>query len=179
MESLKLYWKEIAGAIGIIVTTIIIGIIKHFNENKGGSKKITKTESSTPSLDELKRKTHILFIDDEVFKVVNMLKKDGWINITHEKDVASLDADSIMNAHIIFVDIVGVAKKLFKDQGIGLAVALKKRFPKKKIIIYSATRDGNLLFHDGFRIADDLIAKDADHYDFVSTIEGFARQLEL
>lgn len=45
---------------------------------------------------ELKKKTKILFIDDDnKFKVVNILKSSGWINTKIIKDINNLDSDEV------------------------------------------------------------------------------------
>ena len=68
---------------------------------------------------------HILFIDDDIkFKVINILQTAGWQHTRIVKDVASLTDEAVKRAHILFVDINGVGKKLgFRDEGLGLAIA--------------------------------------------------------
>lgn len=119
--------------------------------------------------------TKILFIDDEVkFKVVKIIQNAGWINTQLIKDVKSLDQVEIIEANIIFVDIQGVGIELnFKEEGLGLAAALKERYPNKKIIIYSAEQKGDR-FHKVLRQVDGSLQKDADPYQFQSLVEEFA-----
>jgi hypothetical protein len=145
--------------------------------NNGHSGKILGNQQD--DVDEsIKNTTHILFIDDEKFQVVSILKNAGWINTTRVKNIKSVEDQTIKNAQIIFVDINGVAKELFpSDQGLGLAVALKKRYGKaKKVVIYSSEVDGNR-FHEAFRLADDQLAKNADSYEFQSTTQRLATQI--
>lgn len=122
-----------------------------------------------------KHTTKILFIDDEVkFKVVKILQNAGWMHTKLIKDAKSLDQTEIYEAHIIFVDVQGVGVELnFKEEGLGLASALKKKYPLKKIIIYSAEQTGDR-FHQALREADDFLPKDADPYQFQSVVESFA-----
>ncbi|MBX8588621.1 hypothetical protein K5D56_04440 [Pseudomonas cichorii] len=119
--------------------------------------------------------TKILFVDDEVkFKVVKIIQNSGWINTQLIKDVRSLDQLEITDANIIFVDIQGVGIELnFKEEGLGLAAALKERYPNKKIIIYSAEQKGDR-FHKVLRQVDGSLPKDADPYQFQSLVEEFA-----
>jgi hypothetical protein len=119
--------------------------------------------------------TKILFIDDEIkFKVVKIIQNAGWINTQLIKDIKSLDQMEIIEAHIIFVDIQGVGIELnFKEEGLGLAAALKERYPSKKIIIYSAEQKGDR-FHKVLRQVDGSLQKDADPYQFQSLVEEFA-----
>lgn len=120
----------------------------------------------------------ILFIDDDTkFKVVNILKEAGWINTKSKKDIINLDDLEAKEANIIFVDINGVGQKLFpQDQGLGLAQALKKKYPEKKIIIYSAIQDGDR-FHKAWNEIDGRLSKNADPYEFQSLIESFSQDI--
>jgi hypothetical protein len=120
----------------------------------------------------------VLFIDDEKFPVVNIMKNAGWVNTSRLRSVKSVNDAAIKNAHIIFVDINGVAKDLFPtDHGLGLVVALKKTYGKtKKVVIYSAETSGNR-FHEAFRLRDDQLDKNADSYEFQSTAERLVIQL--
>jgi ActR/RegA family two-component response regulator len=113
----------------------------------------------------------ILFIDDDVkFQVVNILKRNGWTNTRIIKDVTSLEQPEVASANIFFVDIQGVGISLgFKDQGLGLVIALRKKYPYKKIVIYSAENAN--AFHSAFAQANERISKDADPYEFMEAVE--------
>lgn len=115
---------------------------------------------------------NILFVDDDIkFKVVSILKNDGWKSAKIIRDITSLEQADVLSADIFFIDIQGVGKALhFKDQGLGLVVALKKKFPAKKVVIYSA-ESGLDAFHQAFKVADDQISKDADPYEFIDAVE--------
>jgi hypothetical protein len=121
-----------------------------------------------------KGRTRILFIDDDTtFPVVKILKQAGWANTKITKDIRSLDDQDVLAADIFFVDIQGVGKALkFSDQGLGLARALKQKYPQKWLVIYSAEPKTDT-FHQAFRIADDRIAKTADPYEFQTIVERF------
>lgn len=129
------------------------------------------------SLQELMCYTFILFIDDEAFNVVDILKEQGWKQTKLIKDVKSLNDERVKQANIIFVDVNGVGEMLFPEkQGIGLASALKKRYPDKKVVIYSATRAGDR-FDEELQGADYRLAKNAEPYRFVQLVEKFAREI--
>jgi DNA-binding NarL/FixJ family response regulator len=64
----------------------------------------------------------------------------------------------------------------FTDDGLGLAASIKKKYPKKKVIIYSADSEGSR-FHEAFRLADDQLSKNAVPYEFESVIETMTSQL--
>lgn len=127
---------------------------------------------------ERKRLTNILFVDDDTtFQVVKILIKSGWINTKIKKNLISLDDRFVVDAHICFIDIQGVAGELFpKDQGLGLAGALKDRYPEKKIIVYSSQRTGDR-FHEILKKVDATLAKDADPYEFENLVDNFSKEV--
>lgn len=140
-----------------------------------------KKKKSIPerTIDDLKRITKILFIDDLTFNLVDSLKeKDGWQNVQKIKDVDSLSQTEVREAHIIFVDVQGVGKKLgFEDEGLGLISALRNSYPAKKIIMYSAESKGRIDgLHPSGNIVDYRLRKTATRYEFESTIERFAKE---
>jgi DNA-binding NtrC family response regulator len=96
-------------------------------------------EIAVPSeVGELKRSTHVLFIDDDRgFKIVGILKKMGWENTKLVADISSLEQAQLLSADVVFVDIQGVGRAMqYGDEGLGLALAIKRRHPKKKVVIY-------------------------------------------
>ena len=113
----------------------------------------------------------ILFVDDDVkFQVVNILRRNGWTNTRIIKDIVSLEQPEVASADIFFVDIQGVGLSLgFRDHGLGLVVALHRKYPSKKIVIYSAENAN--AFHVAFEQADERISKDADPYQFMEAVE--------
>lgn len=129
-------------------------------------------------LGERKKITNIIFVDDDTnFKVVKILIKSGWVNTKIKKDIPSLTDRLIKDSHICFIDIQGVANDLFpKDQGLGLAGALKDRYPEKKIIVYSSQRTGDR-FHELLKKVDATLSKDADPYEFENLVENFSKEI--
>tara|TARA_R110001606_G_scaffold171843_2_gene317762 strand:- start:279 stop:929 length:651 start_codon:yes stop_codon:yes gene_type:complete len=130
------------------------------------------------TLDEIKSVCNILFIDDRKFPVADILKNAGWLNTTTVKDIDSLDQKSIRDAHIIFSDIQGVGKKLkFNEEGLGLAHAIKEKYPTKKLIVYSAEEQGKIeAFHPAIDLADNRLSKNADPYQFQVLVEKYAKE---
>jgi mRNA-degrading endonuclease HigB of HigAB toxin-antitoxin module len=129
--------------------------------------------------EKLKATTKILFIDDHhtEYKMVSILKKAGWTKTKSVKDISDLDSQNVVDSDIIFVDINGVGLALlFEDQGLGLASALKIKYPKKKIIIYSAVPDGDR-FHKALRQVDDCLPKNAEPYQFINLVENLSKSL--
>jgi hypothetical protein len=129
-------------------------------------------------LNEIKQLSKILFIDDKAFPVVDILKDSFWVNTKRIKDADSLDQIEIKEAHILFVDIQGIGKKLkFRDEGLGLVIALKEKYPNKKIIVYSAEDQGQVqAFHKGIDIADNRLSKLADPYQFQVLVEKYSKE---
>lgn len=130
----------------------------------------TQTQPSL-SIEDLKKSTTILFIDDDRnFKIVGILKKMGWLNTKLIKDINSLSDHNVVAADILFVDIQGVGKLLqVKDEGLGLALDIKRRYPLKKVVIYSAQEDG-ARFHEALSEADYSLPKTAEPVRFEETI---------
>ena len=128
-------------------------------------------------IEELKVKTNILFVDDETFKIVKIIKNtEGWINTIWVKDVKSLTAPEVRRADIVFVDINGVGGSLFNEQGLGLAGGIKRKYPEKRVIIYSEESEHNV-FSDNWKIVDDRLPKNADPIEFITKIETFATEI--
>jgi hypothetical protein len=83
---------------------------------------LTKKKIKLPNrtVDEIKTVCRVLFVDDQKFDTVEILKKSGW-NAFRVKDIDSLDSLHVRDAHIIFVDIKGVGRLMkFSDEGLGI-----------------------------------------------------------
>jgi hypothetical protein len=140
--------------------------------------KLNSTKLQERNLDEIKSICKILFIDDKAFPLIDILKTAGWTSTKRIKDAESLEQTEIKEAHILIVDIQGVGKKLkFKDEGLGLIIALKNKYPNKKIIVYSAEDQGKIqAFHAGIDAADKRLSKNSDPYQFQIVIENYAKE---
>jgi len=113
----------------------------------------------------------VLFIDDEKFSVIQILRKAGWVNVRSVRDVDTLEDPNIVASSVIFVDIVGVGIKLaFKNQGIGLAAAIKQKYRDKKVWVYSAESKHNI-FDADLKVLDGLLPKNAEPIEFMSILE--------
>jgi hypothetical protein len=118
-----------------------------------------------------RRDTRILFVDDDTkFKVVKIMKAAGWPNVSIKKDIRDLDSLDVRDADVLFIDIQGVGSALsFGDEGLGLALAVKQKYPEKKVVIYSAQTAGDR-FHKALKKADGSLAKNADPYEFIALL---------
>lgn len=155
---------------------IPINIINSFASYE--TKKESDSTNSSPNEDRLKSIIKILFVDDNhtEYKMVSILKRAGWINTKAIKDITDLDNNIVVESDIIFVDINGVGITMFEDQGLGLATALKNKYPKKKIVIYSAETLGNR-FHKALRQVDDCLSKNAEPYQFIDLVENLSKSI--
>lgn len=143
------------------------------------SVKPNEKKSSALSIDGMKAQTHILFIDDDKkFKIVSILKKAGWKNTSFfpNPDIKDINTEKIRNAHIIFVDIKGVGTTMYDNEGLDLVVDLKKKYPEKKVVMYSSVQEHSL-FHEAINMADDRIPKNSYPAVFVSVIEKLSEDL--
>ena len=128
------------------------------------------------SPDELKQLCRILFIDDQEFDVPTILINSGWKNTKILSDVDSLESRDVQEADILFVDISGVGHKLrFSDEGLGLISAIKRKYPYKKVVVYSADPHGDR-FHQGLSDADERLLKNADPFEFETLVDEFAKE---
>lgn len=137
------------------------------------TKKITLPQRT---INDIKTLCRVLFVDDQKFDTVEILKKSGW-NVTRVKDIESLDSNDIVDSHIIFVDIKGVGRTMkFSDEGLGIVSAVKERYPEKKVVVYSSVPEGDR-FHEALKKADNLLPKNADPYQFQTTIEKLSKEV--
>lgn len=142
--------------------------------NSKNSDSFAEKKISEKSLDDYKNETYILFIDDDTkFRVAKILANTGWVHTKLIKDVKTLDEPDILRARILFIDVQGVGVLLgFNDEGLGLALAIKEKYPEKKVVIYSAETKGDR-FHAALRKADSFLSKNADPYEFQKIVEDF------
>lgn len=128
-------------------------------------------EKSNEKSKRIDKTIQILFVDDEKFDIIGVLKDAGWINTKRIKDITNLDSTDLKNAEVVFVDVNGVGKQLFpKDQGLGLAEAIKHKYPNKHIVLYSAVSHH---FHKALNVVDIILEKNADPYEFINILENY------
>ena len=128
------------------------------------------------TIDSIKNNCRVLFIDDRKFDIVDLLKeKDGWKRTTRIRDLESITQPDLLDAHIVFVDIQGVGKKMGMNSGLDLIVAIKEKYPEKKVIMYSAENQYQIgAFHKAANIVDYQLRKSTTRYEFDKIIEEFA-----
>ncbi len=172
---------EAWGAVGVIGAAIITAVASLLA--KGGKKRKENNGSLTTSMPQNQSKVsridkstiRILFIDDEKFENVSVLKNAGWMNTKSIKDIKRIDSPEIQNSDVIFVDINGVGTALFpKEQGLGVAAQIKKQFPKKYVVVYSAQPQQ---LHSSFSHVDAILPKNAEPYEYLSVLETYLEQV--
>jgi hypothetical protein len=191
-------WKVLFSGGGVTILVTILGLLRRKKTSQSNNTNIAKNEvnvsiggnndvgtgqtipkgTRSKQIDECMGKIHIVFIDDDrTFRVVRILKQSGWSHTRLLADVKSLDDDEIRNADILFIDVQGVGLELnFKEEGLGLASAIKSKYPRKKVVIYSAETKGDR-FHAALRKADAFLAKNADPYEFQKIVEDLSLEI--
>ena len=142
---------------------------------------LNKEEKPLPTYttDQLKQMARILFVDDQrVIKADQLRQEEHWVNVRKIDDVTAISQPEVRDAHIIFVDIHGVGRIMgFPDEGLGLIEALKREYPEKKIVLYSAEDQTHVdAFHKAITLVDARLRKGDDLYQFNSVTEELARQ---
>lgn len=128
-------------------------------------------ESKKSSDRKEKGAVHILFIDDQRFDNVDVLKNAGWKNTKSIKDIKAIDCPEVLAADVIFVDINGVGTSLFpKEQGLGVAVQIKTRYSEKCVVVYSAQPQE---LHKALSQVDAVLPKNAEPYEYISILENY------
>ena len=128
-------------------------------------------ETETASRKKEKGSVHVLFIDDQKFDNVDVLKDAGWKNTKSIKDIKAIDCPEVLAADVIFVDIHGVGKSLFpKEQGLGVAGQIKARYSKKCVVVYSAQPQE---LHKALSQVDAVLPKNAEPYEYISILENY------
>ncbi len=184
IQSVPNWVTWVFSGIGIFVLTGIVYLVrwlynkKNINiQNTPAKGENAPVKTNKLSMDELKLRTNILFIDDESFKIVSILKKtEGWINTKSIKDIHSPSEPEIRWAHIIFVDVNGVGGNLFNNQGLGVAQEIKKRYPEKRVVLYSAETKHDA-FSEAWDVVDARLPKNADPIVFITKVESFAKSI--
>lgn len=156
-------------------TSSVVGNYINITNKSGVSIPSTIDNKFVPKV-KRKEDFRILFIDDKYseFKMVSILKKAGWTSTKAIKDLTDLDDHKVLEASMIFVDINGVGSQLFDDQGLGLAAALKDKYPNKTIVLYSADPTGDR-FDKKLKKVDDSLPKNAEPYEFISLITSYSQ----
>ncbi len=123
------------------------------------------------SVEEIRNKAKILFIDDKECPVVINLQRNNF-DVRKVDDVENTQDVNVLWANLVFVDYKGVGQTLAgKKEGLGLINLLEKDHPEKRYIIYSSIQD-----FDGV-VNYPYIRKNAEYDEFVSLISEEISQI--
>ena len=175
--------------LGISVLASMKWIIKLFSHNKDRDKNsisnvinqtinidnkdiVDNTENRTErKINKSKSTVVILFIDDNKVSFIQAMKKAGYSIVRYLKDCNNIHIQYVVDADIIFVDVNGVAMTLFpKEQGFGLAKAIKEQYPNKCVVLYSAEPQ---YFKKDYNILDSVLPKNSEPYEFIKIIDDW------
>ncbi len=127
-----------------------------------------------------KKKVRIAVIDNEqVDNMANNLRAAGYGDVTPLKNI--LQFDDIKNFDIILLDIKGIGLKLLKgttsasQEGLSIAREIKRLYPQKKVIVFSAMLkdyEDHFVLHG---IVDAKFVKDGDISERNKTIDACIR----
>lgn len=116
----------------------------------------------------LKRNTKVLIIDDDDIVVLNSLKKQDY-DVEQKKDIESLN--EIAAYDIVFCDVKGVGKMFSATyEGAHLVKQIKKQFPDKMVISYSAIGYDSK-YEEYLAYADARVAKGSTIEDWTNIID--------
>ncbi len=132
--------------------------------------------SSCTKLDTAQKRSRIdvLVIDDSSFPPKENLERNGF-KIFQWPDIE--DLKTVEHYDLILCDIEGVGKKINpKDQGGAVIKQIKKLYPNKYIIAYSARTFGTQ-FNEFFTYADEVVSKDKDISDWCDTLDSAMEEI--
>ena len=125
-------------------------------------------------LDEIRKRSRILVIDDNDFVYQALFKNDGY-TIEKWNDVDDLPKLEEGYFDIILLDIQGVGNEYSNEQGLGILKHLHKVCPSQIVIAYS-NADFSLKYQDFFKMADAVLAKADDYVQFKRTVDRLLGQ---
>ena len=140
----------------------------------------SSNRDGTPQSEEIDYNTYILFIDDEPNSEEDMsriksLRSYGYTNV-HLINDGTVTSPEVVRAQFVFVDITGVGKAAGCNEGTELAVQIKKRYGKNKIVaIYSSTETHNIQIK-GLKSLDCIFGKNDDTQVYLDFIEQYAKR---
>ena len=172
MGILSYVWKSRSTSSEADSNSAQVTINNNYSPSIGGGVNITEKISQEATQTKERDQVSILFIDDQKFDYVKILKGAGYANTKRISDIKSIDCIEVYQSDIIFVDINGVGKVLFpNEQGFGVAKAIKNKYGEDKcVIIYSASHQP---LNKEFLIFDGVLNKNAEPYEFINLIENW------
>lgn len=121
------------------------------------------------SIDEIRKRSRILVIDDSEFPYLPLFKKDEY-QIEKWDDIEDLTKLEDGYYDLILLDIQGVGKDRSSEQGLGILKHIHTINPAQIIIAFSSA-DYSLKYHEFFQMADVALPKSTDYYSFKRTVD--------
>ena len=124
-----------------------------------------------PFLDRQKMKgeIRILVVDDKTVPFLDILKNNDY-QIKHVKDIEDLRV--VETYDIILCDIQGVGKKLSpKHQGVHLVHEIKKHYPFKQVIAFTANPSDPDVVEGLMHKPDKFLPKDANEREWITALD--------
>ncbi len=143
------------------------------DHNKTSEQKHAKEVNNNDQDDYLS--VNVLFIDDDKeYKIANILQKMGFRHVNVIYEIPSIELSEIKNADVLFIDFNDVGKEIFGEKdGLGAALAIKKRYPQKYVVLYSGSPH---MYDNDLRMLDGVLPKNAAAEQFRASIEEFYKE---
>lgn len=126
---------------------------------------------TSKSLDDIRKRSKILIIDDTPIYYMKFLKKDFYSNIEQWQKIKDLNKLESGYYDVILLDIKGVGQTQFEaEQGFGLLKHLKLK-NSAQIIIAISNHEWSLKYQEFFEMADAKLFTGSDYGVFKRTIE--------
>jgi CheY-like chemotaxis protein len=134
----------------------------------------TKPEAAEPAIEEIRKKSRILVIDDQEFPYMDLLKRDGY-DMERWAEVESLSKLTDGYFDVLLLDINGVGmKESPRRQGLGILEHVKHSNPAQQVILYSS-KPQSITQREVLILADSVLDKKAEYVDYKTSIDDLLR----
>lgn len=131
---------------------------------------LMKQADHSATVEEMRKKSRILVIDDQVFPYQDLLKRDGY-DIDRWAEVESLTKLTDGYFDILLLDINGVGlKESPKRQGLGILEHVKHSNPAQQVILYSS-RPQSITQREVLLLADKVLDKKSEYVEYKGAID--------
>jgi DNA-binding NarL/FixJ family response regulator len=122
------------------------------------------------SIEEMRKKSRILVIDDQVFPYQELLKRDGY-DVERWAEVENLSKLTDGYFDILLLDINGVGlKESPKRQGLGILEHVKHSNPAQQVVLYSS-RPQSITQREVLILADKVLDKKSEYVEYKTAID--------
>ena len=130
----------------------------------------TQQPDHSATIEEMRKKSRILVIDDQLFPYQDLLKRDGY-DIDRWAEVESLTKLTDGYFDILLLDINGVGlKESPKRQGLGILEHVKHSNPAQQVILYSS-RPQSITQREVLILADKVLDKKSEYVEYKTAID--------